>query len=1825
MNNERFHINNFYSGDIGFIAPNLIKNITSLVDEMERCKLLPINKIMNITTYKSQNAITKKYTVYIDLVIKDIIYTNPHYGILSEYHGIHASWSYIISLFISFLVDKAVLLFKVMECMRFRVFFILEYSGYYITIHSDFYQTSTYNHDNFINSMINKIESYTKSANMSEKYSLLKDSLITPGSQNNIKITSVKISSSIGDQSNQDIIVMTNSTNRYYLEEFDKVNFSSSMDINNQAVNNSRIVRNIFFKVDTSFRMLVKNFLSKKWGSYYLSTQTSFYDLFLGIGLAYEVSKEPKFTHRGGIAQFIYDLSYIQYFVDDKTIAYLSYKDYINRSFGFVFSCDGIYYVDSDNNALLLMGDNNEDATVELSSHENYCLVDKQGKINEKLVDFLSSSIEVKFESIDNKSSMDVYETMYVNNLRRFDTPIKMTRKYKNGKVIKGRREMSGYEKGMIDFINSNEMTENNLNVAMGIDNKLLGKKVKADDKMNEMMNRRDQLKNKINNIKNEIELIEDDVKFDKYEGIEFENNEAITNNYNLISKLFGEIKDKKDNTDKKRKMEIDEENNKRIEEEERAVELLAEEELGLTMPEDNEEDEVKEPVEEVKEPVEEAKEPIEEAKEPEDEVKEPVEEVKEPIEEDEEVEEAKEVKEEVKEPVEVKDKKAKRLKLGRRKKEYILKKELKDAEKEYNEIDKKIIEISNAKSRENVKESNNNKNNIVMNMIGKKREPGFIDIFDEEHKNMVKSEKVFINGNGSFISFRSVLYEVYSFKYNYIIQYKAKINGDFGSEKYDRAEDVIISNTSKIYYDLLSKYKQVDIKKNIVFYSSDNKKYIVFTDDHKNVKNVYFVLNNIKVEEEGSIMDVIKRYSGASYDDLFESGGSFKALPDVMSTKMRKCVLNIQNDADNSCFLYCVNAWKMIKDGYKTNDPKRVGQYKNKNFFNLDGVSTENTKFYDIDTFVKNNKINVMVWVIDDSLACSNVYNSNLEYIDNIYLLLYKRHYMLIKNLAKFLEISRDSSSSRKKIYLCELCNLNIEYSEEKMQEHKKYYCNKRVVNEEICEDYELPKNDYVAFRSHNKKVKVGYVVCADFEAILEKFDDNSNIQTLRVSTHVPYAVGYAFMHNDELVNSGNFVGNDCSSKFIDFIDSLTKDIKEAKNDYDNSLSIFTNSFQRCYICDKEISFGIIDKIGNYFHPKCANKYSNSKFKLVILFHNFKNYDSHFLIDAIFNKYKNIFTIPKSKEKYTAIEYIANSVKVRYIDSRSFLPDSLDSLSKKMTSFKFMKDLINKKMAFPYEYIDSWDKLYLDALPSDYDMWSSSLQGAKYTQEEIDYALNDFKERRCKNILDYSVIYMMNDVFLLLEIIYDFKSTMIATYELDPLHYYTLPSYAWDVALKSLEFSIKKIQLVKCRSLISNLMMNMRGGISTVSKRKWLKDDENNSIFYWDANNLYGWAMSQKLPYDDIKEVNIPENYIDFIMKYDMESEYGYFILADLKYTEYHDELPFLPEKYKNRLCATLRDKNFYFCHIMNLKQAMFNGVEVTKVHKIISFKHDYWLRPYIEFNTGLRSASSEESKKNFFKLMNNAVFGKSMENVFKQSKFKPVSKNDFETINKLNGDSKYISSEYYTDNILIFELKKIPIYDKPSYVGFCILELSKYKMYDTFYNGIKKKWPSSCLSYMDTDSFIVNIPIPRNKFSYEGVEEYFDLSVYGEGHEWYSNANKGVLGKLKDEYPKDYIKEFVAIRSKLYGLTCNSGKFVLKCKGIPRMNAITMESLKHNLKENLAEYGQHNQIMSKNHILGTFSITKKILTNEEDPKRINILLDDGEEHERYVTVPHN
>jgi len=483
----------------------------------------------------------------------------------------------------------------------------------------------------------------------------------------------------------------------------------------------------------------------------------------------------------------------------------------------------------------------------------------------------------------------------------------------------------------------------------------------------------------------------------------------------------------------------------------------------------------------------------------------------------------------------------------------------------------------------------------------------------------------------------------------------------------------------------------------------------------------------------------------------------------------------------------------------------------------------------------------------------------------------------------------------------------------------------------------------------------------------------------------------------------------------------------------------------------------------------------------------------------------------------------------------------------------------------------------------------------------------------------------MMTDVYLLLEIVYSFKTTSFNTYGIDPLHYFTLPGYAWDVTLNIIDV---EPCLLKNTEMIDLFIDNIRGGISSVSVRKWLKHDADNSIFYFDANNLYGWSMSQQLPYGDFEFINIKslDDALNMVLDYDMEDEYGYILTVDLHYPEYlhldHNELPFLPERINDKLCLSLLNKKMYTCHILNLQQAISHGLILEKVWRVIRFKQSKWLEKYISLNTTLRSNSSCDSDKNFYKLMNNAVFGKTMQNPLKECKHVPVAINDVDEREKIEKKASYLSQEQWTDNLVLYEIDKVPIMNKPIYIGFVILELSKWKMYDTFYHGIKRKWPTSTLSYMDTDSFIVNIPINRSNLDFKGVESYFDLSVYPKESQWYNSENKGVLGKLKDEFPKNFITEFICLRSKMYGLTTNNGNFIYKCKGISKSTILTIEDMRKNLRDNLALYTKQVNIKSVKHEVATWITNKKTLTNEIDNKRQCVYKDDEvEEHKKYLS----
>ena len=193
-----------------------------------------------------------------------------------------------------------------------------------------------------------------------------------------------------------------------------------------------------------------------------------------------------------------------------------------------------------------------------------------------------------------------------------------------------------------------------------------------------------------------------------------------------------------------------------------------------------------------------------------------------------------------------------------------------------------------------------------------------------------------------------------------------------------------------------------------------------------------------------------------------------------------------------------------------------------------------------------------------------------------------------------------------------------------------------------------------------------------------------------------------------------------------------------------------------------------------------------------------------------------------------------------------------------------------------------------------------------------------------------------------------------------------------------------------------------IRGGIchaihryATANNKYMNNYDENiesSYLMYLDANNLYGWAMSQKLPVDGFKWIKkLSEFNEDFIKNYDENNDKGYILEVDVEYPKnlfnLHSDLPFLPERKKiekcKKLVCNIHNKENYVIHIRALKQALNHGLILKKVHKVIQFNQEAWLKPYINMNTKLRTDAKNDFEKDFFKLRNNAVFAKTVENI--------------------------------------------------------------------------------------------------------------------------------------------------------------------------------------------------------------------------------------------------
>ena len=399
---------------------------------------------------------------------------------------------------------------------------------------------------------------------------------------------------------------------------------------------------------------------------------------------------------------------------------------------------------------------------------------------------------------------------------------------------------------------------------------------------------------------------------------------------------------------------------------------------------------------------------------------------------------------------------------------------------------------------------------------------------------------------------------------------------------------------------------------------------------------------------------------------------------------------------------------------------------------------------------------------------------------------------------------------------------------------------------------------------------------------------------------------------------------------------------------------------------------------------------------------------------------------------------------------------------------------LLLRKGVYPYEYMDNWERFDETSLP-DKESFYISLNMENIDDIDYRHGNNVFEKFKLKNLGEYHDLYVQSDTLLLADAFENFRNMCMKVYELDPAHFLSLPGLAWQACLKKANV---KLELLTDNDMLLMVEEGIRGGIchsihryakaNNKFMKKYNKNEESSYIQYLDANNLYGLAMSQKLPVNDFKWINnVSKINEKFIKNYDEDSDGLYIFEVDVNYPKrlhyLQSDLPFFPEGMKidkcKKLVCNLHDKKRYVLHIRLLKQALDYGLNLKKIHRVIEFNQKSWLKPYIDMNTEVRKIAKNDFEKDFFKLMNNTVFGKTMENVRKHRDIKLVTTDKNRT--KLVSEPNYHTINYISEDLSIIEMKRTKVkMNKPIYLGLSILEISKILMYEFWYDYMKPKY---------------------------------------------------------------------------------------------------------------------------------------------------------------------
>ena len=692
-----------------------------------------------------------------------------------------------------------------------------------------------------------------------------------------------------------------------------------------------------------------------------------------------------------------------------------------------------------------------------------------------------------------------------------------------------------------------------------------------------------------------------------------------------------------------------------------------------------------------------------------------------------------------------------------------------------------------------------------------------------------------------------------------------------------------------------------------------------------------------------------------------------------------------------------------------------------------------------------------------------------------------------------------------------------------------------------------------------------------------------------------------------------------------------------------------------------------ITGKFRGSAHQECNLKLTLNpdKIKIPVIFHNLRGYDSHFIMQEIGaivknhtyknkkgeKKQMNINAIPNNMEKYMAF-MLGNHL--TFIDSFQFMSSSLDKLvsnlpkdALKYTSQEYSSEkleLMTRKGVYPYDFMDSFKKFDETILPNKEDFYSI-LNDTHISNEDYKHAQKVWDAFKLKTMGEYHNLYLKTDVTLLADVFENFRRTCLQYYKLDPCHYFTSPGLSWDAMLKMTDI---KLELMTNIDMFQFIEKGMRGGISYIANRygkannKYMKEHDKNMpskyIMYLDANNLYGYAMSKYLPFGGFKWMS--QKQIDKIdlAKYNENSIKGLILEVDLEYPkelhDRHNDYPIGAEKVKvsdnmlsdyckkiaskfnistglvHKLIPNLNNKEKYVLHYRNLQLYIELGLKLRNIHRVLEFNQSPWLKKYIDYNTQKRTNAKNSFEKDFFKLMNNSVFGKTMENIRKRVDVRLITNE--KKLLKMTSKPTYVSSKIFNENLVaVHKIKETLTLNRPAYIGMCILDLSKTLMYDFHYNYIINKYEDKAkLLFTDTDSLTYEIEADDVYQDFWNDREKFDNSDYPENSQFHDKTNKKVLGKFKDESNFIPICEFIGLRSKMYSYIKDNNQVGKTAKGIKKniiKKDITHENYKKVLFNNEQMPHTMKTIRSKNHQLGSYEINKVSLSCFDDKRYIH------------------